>query len=158
MKRVLMALMMAAVLPAIPPRIARAQHGHGAAKGQASEMETREVVVEGVRVIFQVMKNKAHRKMLADMKIKEEPEAGTTHNLAVSLIQEEGGKTIMDAQINMKVVDPAGKAQIKMLKPEAAMKSHNGYFDLSGKGKYEVLVLFRIEDRKRSAGILYEVK
>jgi hypothetical protein len=139
--------------------ISLAQHVHGGAeKGEAMKMETKEVLVEGVKVVFQMMANDEHKKMLKDMKMKEDIESGTTHNITVTLKDEKTQKEITDAQINMKVVDPKGKDQIKALKHEESMKSYDAYFNLPEKGKYQVMVLFKIGEQKRTAGIYYELK
>jgi hypothetical protein len=58
----------------------------------------------------------------------------------------------------MKVVDSMGKDQIKALKYEEMMKSYDAYFNLPEKGKYQVMVLFKIGEKKRTAGIYYEIK
>ena len=138
------------------PSISPAQHQHGAAKGEPMKMDTREVLVEGVKVVFQVMTNEEHKKMLVDMKSKEQPEAGTSHNIAVTLVDEKSRKEVMDAEVSMKVIDPAEKSQIKTLKADAMMKYYNAYFNLSQKGKYQVLIVFRIGDKKGNAGIYYD--
>ena len=135
-----------------------AQHGHGSMKGESMKMDTRDVLVEGVKVTFQIMVNEEHKKMLKDMKMKEDIEPGTTHNITITLKDEKTQKEITDAQINMKVVDPKGKDQIKALKYEGMMKSYDAYFNLSEKGKYQVLVLFKIGEKNRTAGIYYEIK
>jgi hypothetical protein len=136
-----------------------AQHSHGGmSMGTSMKMDTREVLVEGVKVVFQIMANDEHKKMLKDMKMKEDVEAGTTHNITVTLKDEKTQKEITDAQINMKVVDPKGKDQIKALKYEDMMKSYDTYFNLPEKGKYQVITLFKIGDKKRTAGIYYELK
>jgi len=122
------------------------------------KMDTKEVIVEGTKVIFQIMANDEHRKMLKDMKMKEDVELGTTHNITAILKDEKTQKEIANAQINMKVIDPKGKDQIKALKYEEAMKSYDAYFNLKEKGKYQVMILFKIGDQKRTAGIYYEVK
>jgi hypothetical protein len=140
----------------IPP-LSLAQHGHGMGGG-SMKMETKEVLVEGVKVVFQIMVNDEHKKMLKDMKMKEEVEAGTTHNITVTLKDEKSQKEITDAQINMKVIDPKGKDQVKMLKYEGDMKSYDAYFNLPEKGKYQVMILFKTGDQKKTAGIHYEVK
>jgi len=132
-----------------------AQHGHGTT---STKMETREVVVEGIKVIFQIMTNAEHKKMLKDMKMKEDIEPGTTHNITVILKDEKTQKEITDAEIQMKVVDPKGKDQIKALKYEGEMKSYDAYFNLKDKGKYQVMVLFKSGEKKGTAGIYYEVK
>jgi len=121
-------------------------------------MDTKEVLVEGVKVVFQIMSNEEHKKMLVEMKMKEEPEAGTTHNIAVTLMDEKSHKEVTNAEISMKVIDPAEKSQIKALKADTMMKYYNAYFNLSQKGKYQVLIVFKIRDKKNNAGIYYEVK
>lgn len=138
---------------------ASAQHQHGGAPaGGAMKMESKDVLVEGVKVSFTVMVNDEHRKMLKDMKMKEDIEPGTTHNITVVLRDEKTQKEITDAQINMKVVDPKGKDQIKPMKYEDSMKSFDAYFDLKEKGKYQVLILFKVGEQKRTAGIYHEIK
>jgi hypothetical protein len=122
------------------------------------KMETREVLVEGVKVVFQIMKNDEHQKMLKEMKMKEDIEPGTTHNITVTLKDEKTQKEIGDAQVQMKVVDPKGKDQIKTLKYAGEMKSYDAYFNLPSKGKYQVLLLFKSGEKKGTAGIYYEVK
>jgi hypothetical protein len=139
--------------------ISPAQHSHGGmSMGTPMKMDTREVIAEGVKVTFQIMDNQEHKKMLKDMKMKEDIESGTTHNITVTLKDEKAQKEITDAQINMKVVDPKGKDQIKTLKYEGEMKSYDAYFNLKEKGKYQVMVLFKVGEQKRTAGIYYEVK
>ncbi|MEW6375120.1 MAG: hypothetical protein AB1502_04925 [Thermodesulfobacteriota bacterium] len=135
-----------------------AQHGHGAIKGETMKMDTKEVLVEGVKVTFQIMSNEEHRKMLKDMKMKEDVEPGTSHNITVTLKDEKTQKEITDAQISMKVVDPKGKDQIKAINYEGSMKSYDAYFNLVEKGKYQVMILLKTGDQRRTAGFYYEVK
>jgi hypothetical protein len=136
-----------------------AQHSHGGmSTGTSMKMDTKEVLVEGVKVTFQIMANNEHQKMLKDMKMKEDIGPGTTHNITVILKDDKTQKEITGAQINMKVIDPKGKDQIKTLKYEGEMKSYDAYFNLTGKGKYQVMILFKIEDQKKTAGIYYELK
>ncbi len=136
-----------------------AQHSHGGmSMGTPMKMDTREVLVEGVKVTFQIMANDEHKKMLKDMKMKEGIEPGTTHNITVTLKDEKTQKEMANAQISMKVVDPKGKDQIKPLKYDGEMKSYDAFFDLPDKGKYQVMILFKIGDQKKTAGIYYEMK
>jgi len=135
-----------------------AQHGHGGMTGGTMKMETKEVLVEGVKVTFQIMANDEHRKMLKEMKMKEDVESGTTHNITLTLKDEKTQKEITDAQVTMKVIDPTGKDQVKDMKYEGAMKSFDAYFALPDKGKYQVIVLVKRGDHKMPAGIFYEVK
>jgi hypothetical protein len=139
--------------------VSLAQHSHGGmSTGTSMKMDTKEVLVEGVKVTFQIMANDEHKKMLRDMKMKEDIEPGTTHNFTVILKDEKVQKEITNAQINMKVIDPKGKDQIKALKYEEMMKSYDAYFNLLEKGKYQVMILFKVGEQKRTAGIYYEIK
>ena len=136
-----------------------AQHGHGHGMGSsAMKMETREVLVEGVKVTFQIMANDEHRKMLKEMKMKEDVEPGTTHNITVALKDEKTQREITDAQVTMKVIDPKGKDQIKEMRYEGSMKSFDAYVNLPDRGKYQVIVLVKKGDQKIPAGIYYEIK
>ncbi len=135
-----------------------AQHQHGGmSMGGSMKMESKDVLVEGVKVSFTVMANAEHRKMLKDMKMKEDIEPGTTHDITVVLKDEKTGKEITDAQVTMKVVDPKGKDQIKPLKYEDMMKSYDAYFSLPEKGKYQIMVLFKVGDQKKTAGVYWEI-
>jgi len=158
MKRVLLVVAMSVIGLCISSSLSIAQHGHGGMSGGSMKMDTKEVIVEGVKVVFQIMPNEEHKKMLKDMKMKEDPEGGTTHNITVTLKDEKTQKEVTNAEIQMKVVDSKGKDQIKTLKYEGEMKSYDAYFNLPAKGKYQVLVLFKIGEQKRTAGIHYEVK
>ena len=133
-------------------------HGHGGMSGSAMKMDTREVLVEGTKVTFQIMANDEHRKMLKDMKMKEDIEAGTSHNITVLVKDEKNQKEVTNAEITMKVVDPKGKDQIKALKYDKDMKSYDAYFNLSEKGKYQVMVLVKQGEQKKTAGIYYDIK
>ena len=139
--------------------VSLAQHSHGGmSMGTPMKMETKEVLGEGVKVTFQMMANDEHKIMLKEMKMKEDIEPGTTHNITVTLKDEKSQKEIANAQINMKVVDPKGKDQIKTLKYDDMMKSYDGFFNLPEKGKYQVMILAKTGEKKITAGIYYEVK
>jgi len=139
--------------------VSLAQHSHGGmSMGSSMKMDTKEVLVEGVKVTFQMMANDEHRKMLKDMKMKEDIEPGTTHNITVTLKDAKTQKEISDAQVSMKVVDPKGKDQIKSLKYEDMMKSYDAYFNLPEKGKYQVMIFAKMGEKKVTAGIYYDLK
>jgi len=159
MKRLVSVLVLLAFSLFTIASISSAQHMHGGmSMGTPMKMDTREVLVEGVKVTFQIMANGEHQKMLKDMKMKEEVESGTTHNITVTLKDEKSQKEIGDAQVTMKVVDPKGKDQIKSMKFEGEMKSYDAYFNLPDKGKYQVMVLVKKGDQKIPAGVYYEIK
>jgi len=160
MKKWILVLITAAAAGLAIPSMTLAQHahGHGAAAGGGMKMDTREVLVEGVKVVFQIMTNAEHQKMLTDMKSKEEPEKGTTHNIAVVLTDDKTKKEIMDAQVKMKLIDPKGADQVKSLRVSEAMKSYDNYFNLADKGQYQLLVAFKVGEQTRNAGVYYDRK
>jgi hypothetical protein len=141
------------------PAVSSAQHVHGHGSGGGGmKMDTLEVLVEGLKVTFQIMANPENRKMLKEMKMKDDIEAGTTHNVTVTLTDPATQTSITDAAVSMKVIDPTGAEQIKRLKYEGSMKSFDAYFNLPDKGRYELLVLIRQGDRRTTAGVYYELK
>jgi hypothetical protein len=159
MRKIMLVLGMTILNFFVLASLSLAQHSHGGmSMGTPMKMDTKEVIVEGVKVTFQIMTNDEHRKMLKDMKMKEDIEPGTTHNITVILKDEKTQQEITNAQITMKVIDPKGQDQIKPLKYEEAMKTYDVYFKLSEKGKYQVIILFKVGEQKRTAGIYYEVK
>src|SRR3989337_142487 len=158
MKKLVSVLGMAVLGLFVVSSLSFAQHGHGGMSTGGMKMETKDVVVEGIKVSFMVMANENHKKMLADMKMKEDIEPGTTHNITVTLKDEKTQKEMTDAQISMKVVDPKGKDQIKTLKYEGEMKSYDAYFNLPEKGKYQIMILAKTGDQKKTAGIFHEIK
>lgn len=158
MKRLALVLAMLAAGLFVISSFALAQHQHGGmTKGESMKMESKDVLVEGVKVSFMVMANESHKKMLKDMKMNEDIESGTTHNITVVLKDEKTQKEIPDAQVNMKVVDPKGKDQIKPLKYEDMMKSYDAYFNLAEKGKYQIMILFKVGDQKKTAGVYWDL-
>ena len=159
MKRMILVVGMSVFSFFVFVTVSLAQHSHGGmSMGTPMKMDTKEVLVEGVKVTFQMMANDEHKKMLKDMKMKEDIEPGTTHNIAVTLKDEKSQKEITNAQINMKVIDPKGKDQIKTLKYDDMMKSYDAFFNLPEKGKYQVMILAKTGEKKIPAGIYYELK
>ena len=144
----------------ILPSLSSAQHQHGGmSMGATMKMDKRTVIVEGVKVTFEFMANEDHRAMLKSMKMKEDIEPGTTHNITVTLNDETTQKVITDAQVNMKVIDPKGKDQVKTMTYDDMMNNFSAYFNLPEKGEYQVIILFKRGDKKPAhAGVYYEVK
>ena len=151
-------LSIAAVVMLAPAlSLAQQTHGHGSG-GDSMKMDTREVLVEGVKVTFQIMANAEHLKMLKDMKMKDEIEAGTTHNVTVILTDQTTQKPITDASVSMKVIDPKGKDQNKSLNYESSIQSFDAYFNMPENGRYQILILFKTGEQKRTAGIHYDLE
>ncbi len=158
MKKLVLVLAVSVVSLFALSSLSLAQHSHGGMSMGGMKMESKDVLVEGTKVSFTVMANNEHKKMLEDMKMKVDIEPGSTHNITVALKDEKSQKEITDAQVTMKVVDPMGKDQIKPLKYDGDMKSYDAYFNMPEKGKYQVMVLLKVGDQKKTAGIYYDLK
>ena len=154
------------------PYLAVAQHQHGGMpgmpgmegekKGEATignETSTsRTFLLGGVKASFSIMPMAEHKKMLKDMKMKVEVDPQATHNIAVTLTDTRSNQPINDAVVKMKVIDPKGKEQIKLLDFTLAMNQYSGDFALSEKGRYQILILFKAGGKKQSIGFYYQFK
>jgi hypothetical protein len=112
----------------------------------------------GFKAAFSVMAMAEHKKMLQDMKMKVEVDPQATHNIAVTLSDTRTNLPITDAVVKMKVIDPKGKDQVKLLDFIAGMNQYAGDFTLSGKGRHQVLILFKAGGKKEAAGFYYLLK
>ena len=90
--------------------------------------------------------------------MKDDIEPNTTHNVTVILTDLTTQQPVTDAVVSMKVIDPGGKDQIKSLKYDSSMRSFDAYFSMPEKGRYELLVLIKTGDVKRTAGIYYDLR
>lgn len=64
------------------PSFSLAQHGHmGGEKQQPMKMQSTDVLADELEATFMVMKNESHTTMLKNMKMKEDIESGSTHNI-----------------------------------------------------------------------------
>ncbi len=166
----LLALLMGLVLAARP---AAAQHQHGGMSGmpgmegekksestlgQETSPNRAFLLGGGFKASFSIMAMAEHKKMLKDMKMKVEVDPQATHNIAVALSDTGTNLPLTDAVVKMKVIDPKGKDQVKLLDFIAGMNQYGGDFTLSDKGRYQILILFRAGGKKEGAGFYYLLK
>lgn len=151
------------------PVVAQHQHGGSSspAPGGEKKMEpsmgqetspSRTFLLDGVKASFSIMAMAEHKKMLKDMKMKVEVDPQATHNIAVTLTDTRSNLPISDAVVKMKVIDPKGKEQVKLLDFTMAMNQYSGDFSLSPKGKHQILILFKAGGKKQAAGFYYLLK
>ncbi len=139
------------------PSFAQHGHSHGAGHGGASTAG-RELLVDGLRIAFHVMGNAEHRRMLREMKLKDNVEPESTHNITVMLSDAASKKPLTGASVGMKVVDPRGGEQIRPLTYNEGLQGYEGFFRLPEKGTYEFFVVVRIGEERKTAGISWEQK
>ena len=146
-------LTVVALLLALTPRpFALAVTGHqshgDAAKsmehGQTGSTFTHQEVVEGVQAEFQVM-------TLASMNMKDPK--GKTHHIMVKLSDISSQKPIGNAVGKIKLISPTGKEQEESLQNYSGILAANFTFD--EKGKYGVICLFKVDDKKRLVKFWY---
>ncbi|HYB20518.1 MAG TPA: hypothetical protein VEH09_06290, partial [Thermodesulfobacteriota bacterium] len=109
----------------------------------------------GIKASFSIMPIAEHKKMLQDMKMKVEVDPKTTHNLAVILTDTRTNLPMKDAVVKMKIIDPKGKDQMRLLDFIAGMNQYAGDFTLAEKGRYQILILLKSGGKKQAAGFYY---
>lgn len=160
MKKILAVLFIAVFGLSVFPSPSLAEHGHmgaGAHQQPAMKMDSTDIFVDGLQVTFMIMKNEMHKGMLAKMKMKDDLEAGTTHDVMVVIRDEKTGRELTDTRVTLKVIGPDENEQVKAANYKEMMRSYDAYFNLTDKGKYQVLALFELGGQKRSIGISYEI-
>ncbi len=149
---------------------AMAQHDHGAHGGHgghgggaqgapagqqepALKMTSTDVFADGLQATFMVMRNEMHRGMLAQMKMKDDVEPGTTHDVMVLLRDEKTGREFTDLRVTLKVVGPDDQEQVKPGNYKSMMRTYDTYFKLKEPGRYQIFVLFETGGQKRVIGL-----
>lgn len=158
MKKVLLAALMSlfVLFSLMSPSIA--QHSHMAAEKQpVMKMASTDVVADGLVVTFMVMPNSTHGNMLKNMKMADDIEPGSTHNIMVLLKDEKTGDEFAGARVSLKVVDSDDDEQTKTGSYKKTMRTYDAYFKLATTGKYMITVLLDTGTQKRSIGISYDM-
>jgi hypothetical protein len=117
----------------------------------------RTFLLDGVKASFSIRPMIEHKKMLQDMRMKVEVDPRATHNIAVTLYDTRNNQAIIDGVVKMKVIDPQGKEQTKLLDFMMGMNQYAGDFTLSGKGRYQILILLKAEGKKLAGGFYYRL-
>jgi hypothetical protein len=122
------------------------------------ESQSRTFLLDNVKAAFSIMAMADHKKMLQSMKMKIDVDPQATHNIAVTLTDTRSNQPIGDAAVKMKVINPQGKDQVKMLDFIMGMNQYAGDFTLPEKGKYQILILFKAGGKKHAAGFYFLLK
>jgi hypothetical protein len=158
MKKVLLAALMSLFVLFLLPLPSIAQHGHMAAEKQPMmKMASTDIVADGLVVTFMVMPNSTHKNMLKNMKMEDDIELGSTHNIMVLIRDEKTGEEFTGARVSLKVVDSDDDEQIKTGSYKKMMRTFDAYFKLANAGKYMITILLDTGVQKRSIGISYDM-
>ena len=112
--------------------------------------------IDGYGVTFHIMDRKAFRSYMDGMghethKMREE----MSHYVMVEISDKEGNK-IKRAKVKLKILTPGGKEEEKIAFP--MMGSFGSEFDMTEKGSYQVMTLFKIKEEKHKGGFRHEMK
>lgn len=119
-------------------------------------MEMHTMEIDGHKVNFHIMDKKAFRSYMDNMghsthKMKE----GMTHYVMMDITGPEG-KKIKRSKVKLKVIGPDKKADEKVAFP--MMGNFGAEFDMSHKGKYQIMTLFKVKKEKHHSGFWHEMK
>jgi len=124
--------------------------------GMSEEMEMHSIDVDGYKLNFHIMNHKAFRTYMDNMgheshKMRE----GMSHYVMVDISDKDGNK-IKRSKVKLKIIPPGGKEEEKVAFP--MMGSFGSEFDMTEKGEYQIMTLFKIKDKKHKGGFRHEMK
>ena len=160
MKKILSSFVIAVFGLLVVSALSFAQHmpTADAEKTQASmKMNSTDVRADGLQVTFMVMRNETHKGMLEKMKMNEQIEQGSTHNIMIVIRDEKTGKEFTGGKVTLKLVTPDEKEQVRKTNYKDMMKTYDAYFNLSETGRYQVLAEFETGGQKRAVGMSYDI-
>ena len=134
-------------LPIISVDSASESHkGHGDTMSHSAPAGTFEhkSMAEGIHTEFQIMS-------LASMNMTDPN--GATHHVMAKFIDAKTNEQIKNAVGKVKIISPDGKEQVQSLKNYGGVFAAN--FTFPEKGKYGVICLFKVNDKKRVVKFWY---
>ena len=160
MRKNLLAVLVSLLMLFSLASLSLAQNGHRAAEKQPEmkmKMASTDVVADGLVVTFMVMPNSTHKNMLKNMKMEDDIEPGSTHNIMVLIKDAKSGEEFSGARVSLKVADDDDDEQIKTGSYKKMMRTYDAYFKLTKTGRYMITVLLDTGAQKRSIGISHEM-
>ncbi len=133
------------------------------AQEKGTPSNVKELSIDGYKVTFEILPGKAFlekaKKMDKDLAKGEEAmlkmDKTMTHHFFVTITDESTKKRITDATVKVKVISPKKEEQIKTTMFMTNHYCH--YYKMAEKGKYEVLVVFKIKDKVHKGGFYWEI-
>lgn|SRR5574341_79521 len=133
------------------------------AEDKSTSTNTKELSIDGYKVTFKILPGKVFlekvKKMDKELAKGEEAmlkmDKTMTHHFFVTITDENTKKEITDATVKVKVISPKKEDQIKSTMYMSNHFCH--YYKMAEKGKYEVLVVFKIKDKVHKGGFYWEI-
>ena len=133
------------------------------AKGKENSSFIKEISIDGYKLTFEILpyKDFIEKTKKTDKNLASGEEAmlkmdkTMTHHFGVTIIDEKTGKEIKDAMVKVKVIAAKKEDQIKTTMYMTNHFCH--YYKMAEKGKYEVLVKFKVNDKVHQGGFYWEI-
>lgn len=134
-----------------------------AAEEKKVPLSIKEITIDGYKLTFEILPHKEflEKTKKADKELAKGEEAmlkmdkSMTHHFFVTITDENTRKEITDATVKVKVITPKKEDQIKTTMHMTNHFCH--YFKMKEKGKYEVLVTFKVKDKVHKGGFYWEI-
>lgn len=122
----------------------------------SEEMEMHSIDVDGYKLNFHIMNAMAFRSYMDNMGHKSHNmREGMSHYIMVDIADKDGNK-IKRSKVKLKIIGPGKKETEKLAFP--MMGSFGSEFDMTEKGEYQIMTLFKIKDVKHKGGFRHEMK
>lgn len=160
-KQILPALAIAVLtlpLAAVTPEQAQAHQGH-----KSHQMNSQVKVIEDVQIAVDFQTMAQHHKMMKMMKMKMKHTKGATHHFSVTLMHKKAKHVIKDAIVKIKLVGPDKKTLGSEKGTKMESMSGNGMhhfgadYNLTKKGKYNAMFMFKVKGKVRKAEFTFNL-
>ncbi|MDT8316557.1 MAG: hypothetical protein RQ824_01010 [bacterium] len=119
-------------------------------------MEMHAMEIKGHKVNFHIMDKKAFRNYMDTMGHKDHSmKEGMSHYVLMDITDPKGMK-VKSSKVKLKVIGPDKKADEKTAFP--MMGDFGAEFDMSRKGKYQIMTLFQVKNKKHHGGFWHEIE
>ena len=130
------------------------QHSQGMNMSEGMKMHSLDV--DGYKLNFHIMDRKSFRSYMDNMGHKSHKmREGMSHYIMVDISDKDGTK-IKRSKVRLKIITPGSKETEKVAFP--MMGSFGSEFDMTEKGEYQIMTLFKIKDKKHKGGFKHEMK
>lgn len=125
-------------------------HDHGA--HQSANAKSKTVRVDGMSVVFDLMRMEEHHKMMEAMSVTMEHAPGTAYVLSLTLKDSASGAIIRDADVEFAIASPGGTSnQTGQVMSGAGMHHHAADIKITGMGMYRMQATIRRGERSSTA-------
>lgn len=119
-------------------------------------MQMHSIDVDGYKLNFHIMDRKSFRAYMDNMGHKSHKmREGMSHYIMLDIVDKDG-KKIKRSKVKLKIITPGNKESEKVGFP--MMGSFGSEFNMTEKGEYQIMTLFKIKDKKHKGGFKHKMK